>query len=591
MPYAEFIEFYKKSLKLDESDFKNFVKSIERPLPSAFRISPTQHSDVIKSHLEKYKFLTKIPFLKNCYSFEIKKEKSEEYTEFINFLVAQTDVGNIQRQELVSFFPHKFLQIKKSHFVLETCASPGSKTKNLLEELKDGILISNEKSQSRVNILISESMKKATPNFIITNLDASNFPNLNIKFDRICCDVPCSGDGTCRKNPAIMPKWGVRDSIGLSGIQLRILKRSLDLLKEGGILVYSTCSLSAIENEWVINNALNDSYEILNEYDFIKYYSKDDTLEYNSKIIVREGITEFEYENFKFNNPKLSKCIRILPQDQNTGGFFICVIRKINTNDLNNNLNNCNNDNTLVNNLNNGNNLNNNNINTNTNSNINTNISTNNNNNINTNNNTNISTNSNINNTNISNITNNIENVIKNFDNFKVFDNAVKKISKIIKNKPKFFEINDEIKEKIERNCDISKTNCHFISFNSNFKNIFAISDLAFNIILNNPKLKVSYAGIKAFTYFDMEKDKFRAKSQFLEALKIPVEYNLDFEDFRKLLKNSYVSADELKIKCQGLFTCKVIENELIFSGFSGGNKVFLYIDDNHRKAYSQLYE
>lgn len=237
MPIQEFVEFYQKHLNLDPADFQMFVDSVQSPLSSAFRITPTQHSSQIKNRLEKYNFLTKVQFLENVYTFDLKARKNQEnngeHSEFTEFLVAQTNIGNIQRQEIVSFLPHKFLQLEGSHHVLETCASPGSKTKNLLENIKDGVLISNEKSSSRVNILVSESMKKATPNFIITQMDAAHFPTLSFKFDRICCDVPCSSDGTCRKNPAIMPKWSVNDGIGLSSSQLRILKRSLELLKGG----------------------------------------------------------------------------------------------------------------------------------------------------------------------------------------------------------------------------------------------------------------------------------------------------------------------------------------------------------------------
>ncbi|ELA41183.1 uncharacterized protein VICG_01782 [Vittaforma corneae ATCC 50505] len=503
MPLQEFIEFYQKHLNLDPTDLQKFTDSIQSPLSSAFRITPTQHSSQIKERLEKYKFLKKIQFLEDVYTFDLKAHKNtDEYTEFIELLVAQTDVGNIQRQEVVSLLPHKFLQLKHSHRVLETCASPGSKTKNLLENITDGILISNEKSSSRVNILISESAKKATPSFIITQMDAAHFPTLNFKFDRICCDVPCSSDGTCRKNPAIMPKWNVNDGIGLSSIQLRILKRSLELLKEGGILVYSTCSLNPIENEWVIHNAIRDNpnYELINNFDFIQYVDSCAVkASDNSKINVRRGLVEFEYKQFHFKNEHLSKCFRILPHDQDTGGFFIAVIKK-------------------------------------------------------------------------------------------VADSCSKVFQPVNVINPRFVEVDSSIESKIKKCYDISKCNYHFVSSNLGFKNIFAVSDLCYSILCNNPKLKVSYAGIKAFTHFDIDKEKFRAKSPFLEISNISTDFTLSLEDFKKLLESKHIPLDKLGIRPAGLFSCKVEGTDLRFCGFSGGMKVFLYIDDNHRKAYSQLY-
>lgn len=494
MPLQEFTEFYKEYLHLNTKDFENFIQTVETPLLSAFRITPTGSSETIREKISKYSFLTKVDYLDDVYTFDL-KNKNEEYKEFIQFIVAQTDIGNIQRQEIVSFLPHRFLRLEKTHRVLETCASPGSKTKNLLEILTDGILISNDKSGSRVNVLISESMKKATPSFIITQMDAVQFPTLNFKFDRICCDVPCSSDGTSRKNPAIMPKWNVGDSISLSSIQLKILKRSLELLKQDGILVYSTCSLNPIEDEWVIHNAIGESkdFEIVDDYDFVQFENIDP-----SKITVRRGITEFDYKNFQFKNENLSKCFRILPHDQNTGGFFITAIRRIAP-------------------------------------------------------------------------------VVQ-----KILPESNQMNSK-------FVELDEATLSKIKQQYKIGDSD-HFISFNSNFKNVFAVSNLSYEILCKNPKLKAVYAGIKAFTVSDLRKDAFRAKSAYLEYTNIPTDITIDLDDFKKLLMNKTVSIDELNTKPEGLFCCTVDGISNKFSGFSGGNKVFLYIDDNHRKAYSQIY-
>lgn len=327
-------------------------------------------------------------------------------------------------------------------------------------------------------------------------MDAAQFPILNFKFDRICCDVPCSSDGTSRKNPAMMPKWNVKDSTGLSTIQLKILKRALDSLKEGGVLVYSTCSLNPIEDEWVIHNAIGESpdFEIINDFDFIQYENISD-----SKITVRKGITEFSYNNYQFKNERLSKCFRILPHDQNTGGFFITVIKKLSA--------------------------------------------------------------------------------------------ASQKVIPVVNQlNSKFVEVDEQTFSKITKDYDVKNSGSHFISFNSNFKNVFAISDLCYEVLCSNPKLKVSYAGIKAFTESDLRKDNFRAKSAYLEFANLSTDITITMNDFRQLLKEKIVLIENLETKPEGLFSCSVEGIQNKFCGFSGGNKVFLYIDDNHRKAYSQLY-
>ena len=63
-------------------------------------------------------------------------------------------------------------------------------------------------------------------------------------FDRVLCDVPCSGDGTLRKQPNIWGKWNTSSSFGLHPLQIQIAERGLKLLKPGGLMVYSTCSMS-----------------------------------------------------------------------------------------------------------------------------------------------------------------------------------------------------------------------------------------------------------------------------------------------------------------------------------------------------------
>jgi tRNA (cytosine34-C5)-methyltransferase len=82
------------------------------------------------------------------------------------------------------------------------------------------------------------------------------FKDGNILFDRILCDVPCSGDGTLRKNPDLWKKWNPGHAFSLQSIQLRIATRGIQLLAPGGLMVYSTCSMNPIENESVVAQLL-----------------------------------------------------------------------------------------------------------------------------------------------------------------------------------------------------------------------------------------------------------------------------------------------------------------------------------------------
>lgn len=147
----------------------------------------------------------------------------ESYFKLHNFLVSETESGNISRQEAVSMIPPIVLQVKSHHKVLDMCAAPGSKTAQLIEAIHadsegtipSGLVMANDSDNSRCYLLVHQAKRLQSPNVIITNHDASNFPSIfttdesgtrtKMKFDRILCDVPCSGDGTMRKNPDIWP--------------------------------------------------------------------------------------------------------------------------------------------------------------------------------------------------------------------------------------------------------------------------------------------------------------------------------------------------------------------------------------------------
>lgn len=194
--------------------------------------------------------------------------KSAVFGKLHNFLVSETGSGNISRQEAVSMIPPLVLDVKPHHKILDMCAAPGSKTSQIIEmlhsedELPDGVVVANDMDNKRCYMLVHQVKRLHSPCLLITNHDAGAMPNIKLasgkclEFDRILCDVPCSGDGTLRKNIDIWKKWNPANSLNFHCLQARILKRGLELLAIGGKLVYSTCSLSPIENESVIHHTL-----------------------------------------------------------------------------------------------------------------------------------------------------------------------------------------------------------------------------------------------------------------------------------------------------------------------------------------------
>jgi hypothetical protein len=173
---------------------------------------------------------------------------------------------------------------------------------------------------------------------IIVNHDARHFPKVpEFGYDRILVDAPCTGTGTTRKNPDVWSRWKPSGGRSMQKLQIDILSRATKLVKSGGRVVYSTCSLDPIENEAVVAEVLrNDSS--------LKLISAQDLI---PKLLASEGMTQWpvlsdecsivqnEQEEDRFLSPSekeiidaLPLCMRVWNDESTAGGFFLAVIEK-----------------------------------------------------------------------------------------------------------------------------------------------------------------------------------------------------------------------------------------------------------------------
>ena len=134
--------------------------------------------------------------------------------------------------------------------ILDLCAAPGGKS-TLIQSLmsNESLLLSNEVIKARVNILEENITKWGANNVIVTNNDPKDFQRLENYFDVIVIDAPCSGSGLFRKDPGAIDEWSENNVQLCSQRQQRILADVLPALKDGGVLIYSTCSYSELEDE------------------------------------------------------------------------------------------------------------------------------------------------------------------------------------------------------------------------------------------------------------------------------------------------------------------------------------------------------
>ncbi|WP_314320878.1 16S rRNA (cytosine(967)-C(5))-methyltransferase RsmB [Fusobacterium pseudoperiodonticum] len=170
--------------------------------------------------------------------------------------------GKIIAQDASSYLAAKNLGVKPNDLVLDICAAPGGKTAVLAEEMKNkGEIIAIDIHQHKKK-LIEENMKKLGIDIVkATVLDARNVNKQGRKFDKILVDVPCSGYGVIRKKPEILYTKNRENVEELASLQLEILNSAADILKNGGELIYSTCTIISQENTENVEKFLNERKE------------------------------------------------------------------------------------------------------------------------------------------------------------------------------------------------------------------------------------------------------------------------------------------------------------------------------------------
>ncbi len=170
--------------------------------------------------------------------------------------------GKIIAQDASSYLAAKNLGVKPNDLVLDICAAPGGKTAVLAEEMENkGEIIAIDIHQHKKK-LIEENMKKLGIDIVkATVLDARNVNKQGRKFDKILVDVPCSGYGVIRKKPEILYTKNRENVEELASLQLEILNSAADILKDGGELIYSTCTIISQENAENVEKFLNERKE------------------------------------------------------------------------------------------------------------------------------------------------------------------------------------------------------------------------------------------------------------------------------------------------------------------------------------------
>ena len=220
-------------------------------------------------------------------------------------------LGYYYVQEATQAFPVRALAPRPGERVIDLCAAPGGKTTQIAQLMENkGLLVANDPAPKRLRALLANLYRLGVLCAVVTGLRGEEFPK-GIHFDRVLVDAPCSAEGTARRHPRLRRGAPLGIIRRMAGLQKRLLSHALKLVRPGGIVVYSTCTIAPEENEAVVRSVLDQGLAEL--------------LPWEPPVPYAPGLTSFSGEEY---GPELKKAVRFYPHHFDSEGGFVAVLRR-----------------------------------------------------------------------------------------------------------------------------------------------------------------------------------------------------------------------------------------------------------------------
>ena len=197
--------------------------------------------------------------------------------------------GDIIIQDASSYIAVKNLGVTEEDIVLDACAAPGGKSLAILQTFSPKLLLATDIHEHKIEVMKKMKEKYGYDNFEVKLNDATKIENLNMKFDKILLDVPCSGLGVLPKKPEKIYNLTSDDIKNLKKLQKKIFDSAYACLNDDGIILYSTCTFTENENT-------NNLKYFLEKYDNLKV----EEIEVPENVIISKdefGGTYISYKN------------------------------------------------------------------------------------------------------------------------------------------------------------------------------------------------------------------------------------------------------------------------------------------------------
>lgn len=287
-------------------DYEAFLAGFDGQRQYGLRVN------TLKMNLEEFEriapfHLKKVPWISNGYFYEAEDAPAKHpfYSAGLYYL-----------QEPSAMTPASRLKVQPGERVLDLCAAPGGKATELGAALQgEGLLVANDINTARARALLRNLELFGISNSFVTNepphVLAERFPEF---FHKIMVDAPCSGEGMFRKNPAVVDSWQEKGPEYFSKLQREIIVQAADMLLPGGMMFYSTCTFSPLENEKTITHLLKErsDMEVIPMEDYEGF---------------AEGLTSYRGEVF---DESCRLCRRIWPHKMSGEGHFMALLHKKN---------------------------------------------------------------------------------------------------------------------------------------------------------------------------------------------------------------------------------------------------------------------
>jgi NOL1/NOP2/sun family putative RNA methylase len=282
------------------NDWEAFQKACQKPLVSTVRRNSIKAADNFEKRLrERFENVEKADWNSNIYRLPETETPGKSMLHWM---------GEYYVQEESASIPVTVLQPEEGDKVLDMAAAPGGKTTQIASKINNnGLVIANDKSGNRMKSLHANVYRTGSACVAATNYDGRHIPKER-KYDKVLVDAPCSGEADrARRGESA----SIDEIKGLADLQKQLALKAANLVKDGGTIVYSTCTFAPEENEEVVKHVLEETDLELRKAETEAEHA--------------QGVTEFKDREY---GDKMKKTIRVYPHHLDSGGIFIAKFRK-----------------------------------------------------------------------------------------------------------------------------------------------------------------------------------------------------------------------------------------------------------------------